>query len=139
LARFVMRGRQYLAALRVMGEGIVLHTMHYSDEVLSLDDVLPGTLAKAKPPEKEVRIAQQLIEAMTHPLDLSSFKDDYREQVEKLIEQKRSGRKTVVAADDHDEEPPPVTINLMDALKRSLNAKPSRPAAASRHPRRKSA
>jgi len=140
LARFVMRGRQYLAALRVMGEGIVLHTMHYSDEVLALDDVLPGTLAKAEPPEKEVRIAQQLIEAMTHPLDLSKFKDDYREQVEKLIEQKRSGRKTVTAADDHDEEPPPPTINLMDALKRSLDAKPGRAAApAARHPRRKSA
>jgi DNA end-binding protein Ku len=138
LARFVMRGRQYLAALRVMREGIVLHTMHYADEVLSLDDALPATLARAKPPEKEVQIARQLIEAMTQPLDLSTFKDDYREQVERLIEQKKRGRKTVVAADDHDEEALPPTINLMDALKRSISAnKPAR--AAARHPRRKSA
>jgi len=139
LARFVMRGRQNLAALRVMGEGMVLHTMHYSDEVLSLDDVLPGTLTKAKLPEKEIAVARQLIQAMTGPLDLAAYKDDYREEVEKLIERKRSGRKTVIAADDHEEEPPPPTINLMEALKRSLNSKPSRGNGRLAHPRRKSA
>jgi DNA end-binding protein Ku len=139
LARFVMRERQYLAALRAMGEGIVLHTMHYADEVLSLDEALPAALGRAKSPEKEVQIARQLIEAMTQPLDLSKFTDDYREQVQQLIEQKKQGRKTVVAADDHDQELPPPTINLMDALKRSLAAgKPGR-AATARHPRRKSA
>jgi DNA end-binding protein Ku len=138
LARFVMRGRQYLAALRVMGEGIVLHTMHYADEVLSLDSALPGTLTRIRPPEKEVQIARQLIEAMSQSLDLNNFKDDYRDQVERLIEQKRKGRKTVIAADDHDDEPAPATINLMDALKRSLNAsKVTRGVA--RHSRRKSA
>jgi DNA end-binding protein Ku len=139
LARFVMRGRQYLAAMRVMGEGLVLHTMHYADEVLSLEDVLPGTLAKAKLPDKEVAVARQLVEAMTTPLDLSKFKDDYREEVEKLIERKRSGRKTVTAADDHEEEAPPATINLMEALRRSLTTKPSRISARPAHPRRKSA
>jgi DNA end-binding protein Ku len=139
LARFVMRGRQNLAALRVMGEGIVLHTMHYADEVLSLDDALPSSLAKAKLPDKEVAVAQQLIEAMTAPLDLASYKDDYREEVEKLIERKRSGHKTVTAADDHEEELPPPTINLMEALKRSLNSKPARGNGRLAHPRRKSA
>src|SRR6185437_8213974 len=53
LARFVMRERQNLAAIRVMGEGLVLHTVHYQDEVLSLDDALPHTLARAKPAAKE--------------------------------------------------------------------------------------
>jgi DNA end-binding protein Ku len=139
LSRFVVRGRQYLAALRVLGDAIVLHTMHYADEVLSLDDALPGTLSRIRPAEKEVQIARQLIEAMTQPLDLSKFKDDYREEVEHLIERKKHGRKTVATADDHDEEPPPPTINLMDALKRSLGASKPPRAAAARHPRRKSA
>jgi DNA end-binding protein Ku len=135
LARFVMRGRQYLAALRTQGEGLVLHTMHYPDEVLSLDDALPGSLAKAKAPPKEVLVASQLIDAMTHPLDLSVYKDDYREQVDKLIEQKKRGNKTVATADDHGDETIPPTINLMEALRKSLatskpagrpNARPSR-------------
>lgn len=128
IARFVMRDRECIAALRIMGEGMVLHTMYYADEVLSLDDALPGTLTKAKPVAKELQFARQLIEAMTHELDLSKFKDDYREQVEQLIEAKKKGKKTVAVKDDHDDEPLPRTINLMDALKRSLaHNKPSRP------------
>jgi DNA end-binding protein Ku len=109
--------------------------MHYPDEVLSLDDALPGSLAKAKAPPKEVLVASQLIDAMTHPLDLSVYKDDYREQVDKLIEQKKRGNKTVATADDHGDETIPPTINLMEALRKSLatskpagrpNARPSR-------------
>ena len=141
LARFVMRDKQYIAALRVVGDGVVLHTLHYADEVLSLDDALPGTIAKAKPAAKELQIAQQLIQSMTKPLDLSDFKDDYREQLEALVESKKHGHKTVEAStDDADAEHLPRTINLMDALKRSLQAKkPARGAPAVRHPRRKSA
>lgn len=137
IARFTMRERESLAALRIVGDGVVLHTLHYADEVLSFDDALPGTLAKAKPASKELQIAQQLIDAMTKPLEVESFKDDYREKLEALIDSKRTG-KTMKVADDHDDEALPRTINLMDALKQSLQAnKPAR--SATRHPRRKSA
>ena len=140
LARFVMRDRENFAAVRVMGEGLVLHTMHYQDEVLSLDDALPGTLSRTKAPAKEIQVARQLIDAMTHQLDLSAFKDEYREQVEDLIERKKKGKKTIEVADDHDDQPVAKTIDLMDALKRSLTMNnPSRRSAAARHPRRKSA
>ena len=122
LARFVMRERQNLAAVRVMGAGLVLHTMHYQDEVLSLDDALGGTLERIKPAAKELTIARQLVDAMTHALDLSTFKDEYREQLEDLIDRKKRGKKTVAVSDDHDDEPAPRTIDLMDALKRSLGA-----------------
>lgn len=138
LARFVMRDRQNLAAIRVVGDGIVLHTLHYDDEVLKIEETLPSTIAKAKPASKELDVARQLIEAMTHELDLAKFKDDYREQLEVLIDKKRSGKKTVAVADDHDESPLPRTINLMDALKRSLAKKPTRMTQGARG-RRKSA
>jgi len=142
LATFVMRGRQYLSALRVSGEGFVLHTMHYPDEVLSIEDALPSTLARAKAPEKEIAVARQLIDAMTHALDLSGFHDDYREQVTALVERKRAGKKTVAPADDHDDAPPAKTTNLMDALRRSLSVSKAprprsarRPRATTRRPR----
>ncbi len=125
IARFVMRGHQYLAAIRVLGDGLVLHTMHYPDEVLSLDDALPSTMSKVKEPGKEIQVASQLISAMTHPLKLSQFKDDYREKVEALVEEKRRGKKTVAPADDHEDAPPPKTINLMEALRQSLAANKS--------------
>jgi DNA end-binding protein Ku len=120
LARFVMRGRQYLAAIRVMGEGLVLHTMHYADEVLPQDNVLPNSLKSAKTPAKEVRIAAQLVDAMTRPLHLSEYKDDYRRQVQEMVEQKKRGKKTYAPSDERDEGPIPPTINLMEALRKSL-------------------
>ena len=142
LAKCVMRDREYLCALRVVGDGVVLHTMHYADEVLAMEDSLPGTLAKAKAATKEVQIARQLIDAMTHKLDLGDFHDEYREKLEAYIDAKKSGKKTVATNDDKDEAPSR-TINLMDALKRSLasNKSPRNAAVAStgRHPRRKSA
>jgi non-homologous end joining protein Ku len=81
-------------------------------------------------------VARQLIDAMTHSLDLTAFKDEYRLKLEELIERKRHGKKTVEVADDHPDEPMPRTINLMDALKRSLK---SSPRANGRHPRRRHA
>jgi len=134
LARFVMRGRENLAAIRVMEDGLVLHTMHYADEVLALNDALPAALARAKEPGKEAAVAVQLIEAMTHPLNLSDFHDEYRQQVEVLIEQKRRGKQTVIPADDHDAESLPPTINLMDALRKSLAAnKPAKGRSRAQH------
>jgi DNA end-binding protein Ku len=136
LARFVMHDRQHLVALRAASRGLVLHTMHYADEVLSLDDALPASLAHATASAAEVKIARQLIDQMTEPADLKRFKDDYREQMESLIDQKKRGKKTVVISDDEDAENIPHTINLMEALKRSLETGKSRETA---HPRKKSA
>ena len=136
VARFVMRDREYVAALRVMGEGLVLHTLHYADEILSLEDALPKSLERAAATSKEQQMAEQLIEAMTQPLDMEKFRDEYRERVEKLIEHKKHGKKTVAAGSD-EEEPPPPTINLMEALKKSLGA--GKPQRHERHAHRKSA
>jgi DNA end-binding protein Ku len=132
IARFVMREKEYLAAIRVMDQGIVLHTLHYADEVLALDDALPRNLADAKTPPKETQVARQLIEAMTRKLDIAEYKDEYRQRVEELVEKKAHGKKLVHPADERDEPLPP-TINLMEALKRSLAA------SAPTTPRRKSA
>ncbi len=123
LAHFVMRERQYLSIIRPLGDGLVLHTMHYADEVLSLDDALPGALSRTKSGAKEIQAAEQLIQTMTHRLDLSSFKDEYRRQVEELIDRKKRGQTVEVA--DQPDKPLPPTVNLMDALRRSLKSTPA--------------
>jgi non-homologous end joining protein Ku len=77
---------------------------------------------------------------MTRKLDLTEFKDDYRIQVQQLIEAKKKGKKTVETADDHDDQNIPPTINLMEALKKSLNqGKSSRSNGTRPHRMRKSA
>ncbi len=137
LARFVMRERQNLCSLRVVGDGIILHTMHWPDEVLDIEESLPSTIAKQKTAAKEMQIAQQLIEAMTKPLKLGDYHDDYREKLEKLIQAKAKGKDTTEVYDEVEEVDTPRKINLMDALKRSLAA--NKPTRTTRHPRRKSA
>jgi len=120
LARFVMRERQYLAAIRVLGDGLVLHALHYADEVLSIDDSLPGAVARAKSGTREIQAAIQLIDSMTRAPDLSSFHDEYREQLEQMVAEKKHGKKVHALAGEHHERRLPRTVNLIDALRRSL-------------------
>jgi DNA end-binding protein Ku len=121
LARFVMRERQYISALRPIGDGLALHTMHYADEVIPPEDAMPSALSRTKSGAREIQAAEQLIESMAEPLDLSSFRDEYREKLEKLIERRKHG-KVIEVAESSDDKPPPRTINLMDALRRSLKS-----------------
>jgi DNA end-binding protein Ku len=134
LAQFVMRERQYLCAIRILGDGLVLHTMHYADEVESIDNALPPAVESAKPNAKEVDVAIQLIDSMSRPLKLSEFHDKYHEELEELVERKKHGETTKVEGET-DEKPLPRTTNLMDALRRSLQS--SSPSSSNgRHPRK---
>ena len=67
---------------------------------------------------KEIRAAEQLIETMTQKLDLSKFKDEYREQLEELIERRKHGKRMVEVADlpDH----PPVRHGKSDGCVAAL-------------------
>lgn len=117
LGRLPMRGQRYLAAIRVNGKALVLHTMHYADEVLSAEDA-GIELPKEKLPKKELDMAQHLIEALTENFDAKAFRDEYRERVEELIRRKAAGEEVTVP----DVEPPPPTYNIAEALKASLAA-----------------
>ncbi len=123
IARFVMRQKQHLAAIRVVDLGdtkaLALHTIHYHDEVVALadppDELLEGEDDVAA---KQVKVARQLIDAMSEPFDPTAFKDDYREKVEELIEAKKEGEGVHEISTDAEE--PPETYNLMEALKKSV-------------------
>jgi DNA end-binding protein Ku len=124
LARFVMRERQYVCAIRPIGEGLILHTMHYVDEVVTPEDGIPAAVAKTKSNAREVQAAEQLIDSMTGKLDLSTFRDEYREKLEEMIERRKHG-KTMEVADEVEDREPTKTVNLMDALRRSLKSSAS--------------
>ncbi|MDH6121166.1 DNA end-binding protein Ku [Kitasatospora sp. GAS204A] len=118
LATFVMRGKQYLAAVRVEGEVLVLQTMHYAEEVRDPHreiDNLPQ--APAEPSEKELAAARQLIEMLSAQWKPEEYRDTYTEQVRELVEAKLAGEEVVSAA------PAPETTNVVDlmaVLERSL-------------------
>jgi DNA end-binding protein Ku len=117
IATFVMRGKEYLTALRADGDVLALETLFFADEIRDRSDLdLP---AGAKPKGKELDMATGLIEAMSGPWKPEDYRDTYTERVEKLIEDKQKGREIVTEA-----EPPEPTAmsDLIAALERSVDA-----------------
>ena len=121
LGRFVMRERQYTVLVRTIGDEMVLHTLHYADEVDQIDEDMKSDQERIKVSAAELRMAGELIKSMTRPLDLAEFKDDYREQLQALIEAKSHG-KEIAHVPEQTDRPIKSTINLMEALKKSLAA-----------------
>jgi len=122
IARFVMRTKQYLAAVRATGPVLVLSTMLYADEVVPVERLegLPEMGDDVSVSEKEIKMAQSLIESLSvDTFEPEKFRDEYREQVLDLIERKAAGE-TITAP------PPPdqggKVLDLMAALEASVKA-----------------
>lgn len=122
VAQFVMRGKQYLAAIRPVGDVLALETMRYPDEVRSPTE-LPNLPVEVELSQRELSIAHQLIETLTVAWDPIRYRDTYREQVLALIEQKAAGE--VVESTPAGPAPAPV-VDLLAALEASLAGSKSR-------------
>ncbi len=118
VARFVLRTKQYLCAVRPLGKALAVSTMLYSDEVVSQDEL--EDLPDSTPGERELKMAEQLIGSLEAKFDARKYKDDYREQVLALLERKAEGEEIVAA--EPAEAPRGKVVNLMDALQKSLAA-----------------
>jgi DNA end-binding protein Ku len=144
IARFVLRNKEHLAAIRPSEGVLTLTTMRFADEVVppgELDDVLPSEQpAVAK---KEVEMAEKLIESLTTDFDPTAYRDEYREELLAMIERKAEGRELV--SPPAEEEAPTKAPDLMAALEQSIAAvqgeggKARKPAAKKRKPAAKNA
>ena len=116
VARYTMRGKEHVVLIRNYRDGLMLHTMHYGDEVRGFGEIDHGADAPAKP--AEIDLAKRLIGDLTEKkFDIDKYKDGYRERVIEAASQKASGQEIT--------EPPPEVqrgkvIDLMSALKESL-------------------
>ena len=97
IARFVMRSKQYLAAVRPKDGKLLLSTMVYADEVNDADGIseLDG-VAKVDVNDKELAMAEQLIESLSAEFQPDKFEDTYRNRVLDLIERKAAGETELV-------------------------------------------
>jgi len=118
IASFVMRGKEYLGAVRAEGDLLVLETLFFADEVRDprkqVDD-LPG---RASASVQERRMAEQLVQAMSGPWQPSDYRDTYTDRVKKLITAKKNNKEVTPA-----ERAPQATNvgSLVDALQASLD------------------
>jgi DNA end-binding protein Ku len=117
VARFVLRTRQSLCAVRALERVLALSTMHYSDEVVSQDE-LEGVPERTKPAERELAMARQLVESLASDFKPEKYRDDYREQVLAMLERKAEGGQIEAPS----EAPRAKVADLMDALQKSLAA-----------------
>jgi DNA end-binding protein Ku len=117
IASFVMRGKEYLAAIRPEADVLALETLYFADEVRDPRTELPNLESDATFSDREVGAARLLIDAMASEWEPERYRDTHRERVEELVEAKRKGETVEVA----DEAPEPAqVIDLMEALKASV-------------------
>jgi DNA end-binding protein Ku len=114
LGRFVMRTKEYLAAVRARDGALLLTTMRFHDEVRPTKPIPSGG---KKPSKKQVDQAVALIEALSTDWEPTNYEDCYRERLRRVIESKRKRRK--IEAPEPEKEPAPVP-DLMEALQRAV-------------------
>jgi DNA end-binding protein Ku len=125
LAKFVMRSKEHLVLIRPFGDVLMLHTMHYADEIRQADAIDSG--AKASVGASELKLAERLIDDLSQAkFKPEKFEDTYREKILKMAEQKAAGQKVTVPSAPKRGK----VIDLMSALKNSLEARGKRDEAA---------
>jgi len=117
IGRVVMRTKQYLAAIRPFGKALAMSTLLFADEVVPANDIddIPDRLAKV--PDRERKMAEQIIESLTTDWKPERYHDTYRERVLAYIKKKSKGQEIVV---EPREKPEGQVLDLMAALEASL-------------------
>jgi DNA end-binding protein Ku len=118
IGKLALYGREYLVAVQPRENGLVMYTMRHAAEIRSMGaiDELGDVPAKIKP--EEVKLAKQVISTFESALDLHDYKDEYQDELRKVIDAKIEGREVSEPV----EEAPPKVVNLMEALRKSLDS-----------------
>ncbi|AJE48393.1 Ku protein [Celeribacter indicus] len=122
LGQLTMRGKEYLCAIRACGDGILLETLHYADEIRKADPLFSSI--EDDPADKDLlSVATELIDRKTRPFEAEVFEDHYDSALRELIERKRKNRKTPRASLGEEERGAgggENVVDLMAALRESL-------------------
>jgi DNA end-binding protein Ku len=117
IGKLALYGREYLVAVQPKDKGLVMYTMRRANEIRSMSaiDELEGVPDKVKP--DEIKLAKQVISNFEGELDLQEYRDAYQEELQRIIDAKIAGEEVVAT----EEKTPPKVVNLMDALRQSLD------------------
>ena len=117
IGKLALYGREYLVAVQPKDKGLVMYTMRRANEIRSMNliEELEGVPTKVKP--DEIKLAKQVIGNFEGQLDLTEYRDAYQEELQRIIDAKIAGEEVTAPV----EETPPKVVNLMDALRQSLD------------------
>ena len=118
IGKMALYCREYLVAVRPQKKGLVMYTLHHDAEIRSIDQIeeLNSVPSKVKP--EEMKLAKQVIGTFDGDLNLKDYKDEYKEGLRKIIDAKIAGEEIVAP----DIQEPARVVDLMEALKRSLDS-----------------
>jgi DNA end-binding protein Ku len=139
IGKVALYGREYLVKVEPRERGLIMYTLRHANEIRSMKaiDELADVPEAVKP--DEVKLARQVIGTFEGELDFEAYRDEYQEGLREIIDAKISGREIVAP----EIEAPPKVVNLMDALRKSLDTigakKPLRASAGARQAPRKRA
>jgi DNA end-binding protein Ku len=118
IGKVALYGREYLVAVRPQKKGLVMYTLHHDAEIRSIDQIeeLSSVPVKVKP--EEMKLARQVIATFDAELNLKDYKDEYTEGLREIINAKIAGEEVVAP----EAQEPPRVVDLMEALRRSLDS-----------------
>jgi DNA end-binding protein Ku len=135
LARVVLSRREHVVMLEAFDKGLLATTLRYGYEVRDQADYFDD-IPDLKLPAEMMKLATHIVDSKAGHFDPKAFEDHYEKALVELIKSKQAGQPAETVGKD---EAPPRVINLMDALKASINAGAKKPAAASTPARRPAA
>ena len=118
IGKVALYGREYLVKVQPREQGLVMYTLRHANEIRRMDAIdelgdMPATMRA-----DEVKLAQQVIATFEGDVDFESYRDEYQAGLREIIDAKIEGREIVT----QEEEAPPKVVNLMDALRKSLDS-----------------
>jgi DNA end-binding protein Ku len=130
IGKVALYGREYFVKVQPREQGLVMYTLRHANEIRNMSAIdeladMPGTV---KP--SEVKLAQQVIGTFEGDIDFAEYRDEYQQGLREIIDAKIEGREIVAP----EVEAPPKVVNLMDALRKSLDSVKKKPAAPVRLP-----
>ena len=117
IGKVALYGREYLVKVQPRERGLIMYTLRHAGEIRSMDaiDELSHVPEKLKP--EEVKLARQVMSTFEGDVDLKEYPDEYQQGLRQIIDAKIAGEEVVAT----EEQAPPKVVNLMDALRRSLD------------------
>jgi DNA end-binding protein Ku len=117
IGKVALYGREYLVKVQPREQGLVMYTLRHANEIRSMDAIEELTDMPEKVKPEEVKLAKQVMGTFEGEVDLQEYRDDYQTGLREIIDAKIEGREIVA----QEIEAPPKVVNLMDALRRSLD------------------
>jgi DNA end-binding protein Ku len=133
IAQLVSRGKEQLVLIRPYENGLIMHSLYYANEVRNFAEIAKAENTKLS--DEEIDLGADLIESMSDGFKPDKYRDEYRERVQAMLDEKSKGREITVAAPEAPRHAQ--IIDLMQALKQSIEkAKPKEKAASAQRKRK---